>query len=197
MIVTEIRPYMFETLMYLVGVHAQVNGISTPLLDRTLNAVVESLVEEALRCFKQVKRFGMGGMLRVGFDFLFQKKTFTPMVLMLNGCACARQATLEIEFMHQTLSRFVTPNTAKMLSDLYNKISQAYARRPGDENLQGNLDGVKRTLSETRRRTGIEFLCFRVTKDKGTGTEKGEKAEKREKRERTRTNVSSREPRAS
>ncbi|KAI0305323.1 exocyst complex component Sec5-domain-containing protein [Multifurca ochricompacta] len=156
---TEIRPYMFQTLMYL--------HIAPPLLDRTLNALVESLAEEALQCFKQVKRFGMGGMLR---------------------------ATLEIEFMHQTLSRYVTSNTAKMLSDLYTKISQAYARRPGDENLQSNLDGVKRTLSETRRRTGIEFLCFRVTKEKGAGAEK---TERREKRERTRTSGSAREPRAS
>ncbi|KAI0284606.1 exocyst complex component Sec5-domain-containing protein [Russula aff. rugulosa BPL654] len=154
---TEIRPYMFDTLLYLVGVHAQVNEVAPPLLDRMLNALVESLVEEALRCFRQIKRFGMGGMLR---------------------------ATLEIEFMHQTLSRYVTSNTAKMLSDLYTKISQAYARRPGDENLQSNLDGVKRTLSDTRRRTGIEFLCFRVTKEKNAGTEKGEKVEKKDKRNR-------------
>jgi len=168
---TEIRPYMFETLMYLVGVHAQVSEVVPPLLDRTLNALVESLVEEALRCFKQVKRFGMGGMLR---------------------------ATLEIEFMHQTLSRYVTSNTAKMLSDLYTKISQAYARRPGDENLQSNLDGVKRTLSETRRRTGIEFLCFRATKEKGAGTDKADKAEKKDKKERTvRTSENVRERRAS
>jgi Exocyst complex component Sec5 len=108
------------------------------------------------------------------------------------------QATLEIEFMHQTLSRYVTSNTAKMLSDLYTKISQAYARRPGDENLQSNLDGVKRTLSDTRRRTGIEFLCFRVTKEKSAGTEKGEKAEKKEKRVRsTRSSSNAREQRPS
>jgi len=122
-------------------------------------------------------------------------------------CVCAHayarapQATLEIEFMHQTLSRYVTTNTAKMLSDLYTKISQAYARRPGDENLQGNLDGVKRTLSDTRRRTGIEFLCFRATKEKGgAGTEKGDKAERRDKKEKERSARSSgnaREPRAS
>jgi len=55
--------------MYLVGVHAQVSEVAPPLLDRALNALVESLVEEALGCFKQVKRFGMGGMLRVGFIF--------------------------------------------------------------------------------------------------------------------------------
>jgi exocyst complex component 2 len=61
---------MFDTLLYLVGVHAQVNEVAPPLLDRMLNALVESLVEEALRCFMQIKRFGMGGMLRVGL-FLF------------------------------------------------------------------------------------------------------------------------------
>lgn len=98
--------------------------------------------------------------------------------------------------MHQTLSRYITTNTAKLLSDLYTKISQAYARRPGDENLQSNLDGVKRILSETRRRTGIEFLCFRVTKDKSAaGTDKGEKRERRE-RSRTATSSNSRDPRA-
>ncbi|KAG6861289.1 hypothetical protein C0995_001843 [Termitomyces sp. Mi166 len=135
--VLEIRPYMYETLMYLVVIHAQVTSAAEPLLDRTLSTVVIALAEEALHCFRQVKRFGMGGMLR---------------------------ATLEIEFMHQTLGRYVTPSAAKTLSDLYNKISQAYSRRPGDENLQSNLDGVKKTLADTRRATGIEFLCFRQTK---------------------------------
>ena len=76
------------------------------------------------------------------------------------------QATLEIEFMHQTLARYVTPSAAKTLSELYNKISQAYARRPTDDNLQGHLDSVKKTLAESRRATGIEFMCFRQSKGK-------------------------------
>ena len=66
--------------------------------------------------------------------------------------------------MHQTLGRYVSSNAEKILSELYNKISQAYARRPGDENLQSKLDGVKKILAETRRATGIEFLCFRQSK---------------------------------
>ena len=125
--------------MYLVGVHAQVSAAAPLLLERTLNALVEDVAEEALRCFRQVKKFGMGGMLR---------------------------ATLEIEFIHQTLTRYVTPSAAKTLAELYGKISQAYSRKPGDENLQIHLDGVKRTLADTRRATGIEFLCFRQTKSK-------------------------------
>ncbi|TFK71888.1 hypothetical protein BDN72DRAFT_837032 [Pluteus cervinus] len=140
---TEIRPYMFEALMYLVGIHAQVTSAADTLVERVLNALVDELAEEALRCFRQVTRFGMGGMLR---------------------------ATLEIEFMHQVLGRYVTNSAARTLSELYNKISQAYARRPGDENLQSNLDGVKRTLAETRKATGIEFLCFRQNKSSRSGT---------------------------
>ena len=62
---TEVRSYVYELLMYLVGVHAQVTSAAAPLLERTLNALVEDIAEEALRCFRQVKRFGMGGMLRV------------------------------------------------------------------------------------------------------------------------------------
>ncbi|KAJ3551008.1 hypothetical protein NM688_g4954 [Phlebia brevispora] len=135
----EIRPYVFEVLTYLVGIHAQVSAAAAPSLERTLNALVEDVAEEALRCFRSINKFGMGGMLR---------------------------ATLEIEFMHQTLSRYVTDSAAKTLADLYNRISQAYARRPGDENLQTHLDGVKKILAETRRATGIEFLCFRQTKEK-------------------------------
>jgi len=51
--------------MYLVSIHAEVSRVAELLLDRILNALVEELAEEALRCFRQVKRFGMGGMLRV------------------------------------------------------------------------------------------------------------------------------------
>jgi hypothetical protein len=62
----DIRPYMFDALMYLVGVHAQVSSAAPNLLDRALGALVDDLAEECLGCFRQVRRFGMGGMLRVG-----------------------------------------------------------------------------------------------------------------------------------
>jgi exocyst complex component 2 len=62
---SEIRPYMYETLIYIVSVHAHISSVSEGLLERTLGYLVTELAEEALRCFRQVKRFGMGGMLRV------------------------------------------------------------------------------------------------------------------------------------
>ena len=64
--------------------------------------------------------------------------------------------------MHQTLVQYVTPTASQTLTQIYAAISQAYTRKPGgNENLQLELDGVKRTLSDTRRATAIDFLCFR------------------------------------
>ncbi|EJD54829.1 hypothetical protein AURDEDRAFT_179883 [Auricularia subglabra TFB-10046 SS5] len=132
---TEIRTYMYDVLLFLVGVHAQVNSVAKSLLERTLHALVEDVAREALDCFSKIEKFGMGGMLR---------------------------ATLEIEFMHQTLVQYVTPAASQTLTQIYAAISQAYTRKPGGtENLQLELDGVKRTLSDTRRATAIDFLCFR------------------------------------
>lgn len=56
---------MYEALLYLVSVHSHVSVVAPGLLDRTMRSLVEDLTSEALACFQQVKRFGMGGMLRV------------------------------------------------------------------------------------------------------------------------------------
>lgn len=61
----EIRPYMYKVLMTIVGIHAQISHVAEGLLERVLHALVEDAAEEAFRSFRQVKRFGMGGMLRV------------------------------------------------------------------------------------------------------------------------------------
>ena len=154
---TEIRPYMYRVSMTLVEIHAQVSRVTEGLLDRVLHALVEDAANEALRCFQQVKRFGMGGMLRVGVAYVTGSRARAHYLL---------QATLEIEFMHQTLARYVSPAATKTLSELYNRISMAYSRRPGDENLQGHLDQVKKILAESRRATSIEFMCFRQPKER-------------------------------
>lgn len=61
---------MYETLMFLVEVHAQVCEVAEPLLDRILHTLVEELAAEAFRCFRQVRRFGTGGMLQVSISVL-------------------------------------------------------------------------------------------------------------------------------
>ncbi|KZO98600.1 hypothetical protein CALVIDRAFT_562045 [Calocera viscosa TUFC12733] len=160
---TEVRPYMYEALMYLVQIHSQVTLMARPLLERTLSSLVMSIAAEALSCFKQVTKFGMGGMLA---------------------------ATLEIEFFHQTMLQYVSPEAASTLGEIYTTISQVYQKAPpvggvGAANLQTELDAVKKTLHDGRKGTSVEFLCFKQKKDKEKGKEKEkERPDKGKERER-------------
>ncbi|GAA5845225.1 hypothetical protein JCM3766R1_003363 [Sporobolomyces carnicolor] len=133
----EVHPFIYDALLSLVLVHAQVSATAKPLVARTLGALVEELATVALEAFGKVERFGMGGML---------------------------QATLEIEFMHQTLSQHVSPTADQTLQSIYKTISQSYYRRPTPNSaaeLQQELEGLKRTLVASRRATALQFLCFR------------------------------------
>ncbi|GAA6006556.1 hypothetical protein JCM10207_004971 [Rhodosporidiobolus poonsookiae] len=133
---TEVHPFIYDALLSLVLVHAQVSATARPLVARTLGSLVEELATVALEAFSKVERFGMGGML---------------------------QATLEIEFMHQTLSQHVSPTADSTLQSIYRTISQSYYRRPNSSanELQQELEGLKRTLVASRRATALQFLCFR------------------------------------
>ena len=62
---TEVRQYIHEILISLVAIHAQVSATSRALLERTLAAIIVEIVNDALQCFRQISKFGMGGMLRV------------------------------------------------------------------------------------------------------------------------------------
>ncbi|KAG8898083.1 hypothetical protein FRC01_011038 [Tulasnella sp. 417] len=161
----EVRQYVFTMLLRMVDYHSKVGAVSKALLERTMTTLVADLTLEALKCFKQIRRFGMGGMLR---------------------------ATLEIEFIHQTLQQYVTPATTTTFTDIYTTISDCYERRPdaAQQNLQAQLDGVKQTLSDARKATAINFVCFRRERSKSesagkdkerSGTPKPERVRERTK----------------
>jgi exocyst complex component 2 len=62
---TEVHPFIYDALLSLVLVHAQVSATARPLVARTLGSLVEELAQVALEAFSKVERFGMGGMLQV------------------------------------------------------------------------------------------------------------------------------------
>ena len=45
----------------IVRIHAQISHVAEGLLERALHVLVEDATDEALRSFRQVKHFGMGG----------------------------------------------------------------------------------------------------------------------------------------
>lgn len=141
-----VHAFIYEALLSLVQVHAHVRSIAKPLVTRTITTLVDSLASTTLASFQQIPRFGMGGML---------------------------QATLEIEFLHQTLSAFISPKAETLLKQVYETISEKYRRveqREKDQ-LGQELERVKQILVHSRKATALEFLCFRRAR-KDTGKEK-------------------------
>jgi len=153
---TGIRPYLLKDLLFLVHVHSQVNGIAAGLVDRVLQALLYELGTILLECLKRVPRLGMGGMLKVRND--------VPVQVFAKLIPCRLQATLEVEFLHQTLLQYVTEPAAAILNEIYSVISQAYSRRAGEGELERELEDLKKVLYDCRRATGVEFVCFKPTK---------------------------------
>ena len=169
---------MHKTILMLVEVHAKV-GDTVPtsangLVNRVLIALVTKVTEVALRCFQQVPNYGTGGMLIVSLAFLFACLLLPPPLLFpssLEGTvellANARsQATLEIEFLHQSLNPYVTPTANDTLSKIYDTISQAYRRQKSSDDFHRELEGLKKLLGESRKATGLETVCFKIKKDR-------------------------------
>ncbi|CDS00803.1 related to Exocyst complex component Sec5 [Sporisorium scitamineum] len=134
-----VHPFIYQALLSLVQVHAHVRSIAKPLVSRTITTLVDHLASTTLDSFHRIPRFGLGGML---------------------------QATLEIEFLHQTLSAFISTHAEQLLKQVYETISQKYKRVDAAEKdrLQAELERVKQILVQSRKATALEFLCFRRPK---------------------------------
>ncbi|KAF8923888.1 hypothetical protein BGZ58_002410 [Dissophora ornata] len=130
---TGVHPFMYEALLSLVLVHAQINEIAPPLVFRALSALLINMAQDCLRCFQQVERFGMGGML---------------------------QATLEMEFLNHTLSQYQSPSSDEILQMIYEAIDQAY-QPEGGENLQNEMASLKKLLADARQSTQVQYMCFK------------------------------------
>ncbi|KAG0296587.1 hypothetical protein BGZ98_000887 [Dissophora globulifera] len=125
--------FMYEALLSLVVVHAQISEIAPPLVFRALSALLINMAQDCLRCFQQVERFGMGGML---------------------------QATLEMEFMNHTLSQYQSPSSDEILQMIYEAIDRAY-QPEGGENLQNEMTALKKLLADARQSTQVQYMCFK------------------------------------
>ena len=140
---TQVNEYVYHSLLSLVQVHAQVRSCTPQLVSSVINSLVEFLANALLQAFEGVVTFNMGGML---------------------------QATLEIEFVHQTMALYVSPTAEHVLRSVYESISQRYSNAAGagdGAELQRELENVKGILIASRKTTALEFLCFRRPRSTG------------------------------
>jgi exocyst complex component 2 len=156
----DVRPYMFKALLYLVRVHSDVNELTPNMVKRVIERMMEELAQAIKDAFQHINKLSMGGMLTVssiaGALILLQVSH--------HGRSCHCQATLEIEFLHQTLGQYVTSTAKETLNDIYSSISETFTSRGDSGDLQRELEELKKILFEARRATSGHYLCFKPPK---------------------------------
>lgn len=126
---TDVKPYVYDALLAMVDVHAQVTITAPSLVQQVLSYLLEQLSRELLESFRQRNSFTLGELL---------------------------QATLDVEFVNQTLSQFNTPKSSEWQQMVYVELDRG---SDGDarQGLQQQLGEMKRILGSLRRHSRAEL----------------------------------------
>lgn len=73
------------------------------------------------------------------------------------------QATLDVEFMAQTLSSYTTEKASQVQTDIYQVLDQK-TDNAARVKLQEELGALRGVLKRLREATRVEFMCFRRVK---------------------------------
>lgn len=143
---TDARPYIYDVLIKLVFIHAEVTSTTTSTLT---NQILSYLLEQS----------------SLALIAALEKRTSYSLPALM-------QATLDVEFLAQTLSQYTTDKASEVQSQIYLKLDE----RTGNEErgrLQGELPGMRGVLRGLREGTKGEFGCFkrerRGRRDGGSG----------------------------
>lgn len=132
----EVRPYVYEALLSLVLVHTQVSTTTASLTSEVLSYLLEQASRELLEAFKTRPRYNLEALM---------------------------QATLDVEFVAQTLSHYTTDRASELQSAIYQELD---GRTDNDARarLQGELPEMRAVLKRLREASKGEFACFRKPK---------------------------------
>lgn len=140
---TEARPYVYEALLGLVLVHTQVSTMAPTLTGQILSFLLEQTARELLEALRARGRYSLGALM---------------------------QATLDVEFVAQTLGQYTT----ERVSELQGQIYQELDGRTDDGTrgrLQAELPEMRVVLKRLRDGSKTEFACFRkVKRERGAGS---------------------------
>lgn len=131
-------PYVFTILLSLVLIHTEVSTTSPPLTPRILRALFESTTTSLINTFRDNR------LPRVGLEALMQ-------------------ATLDVEFMAQTLASYTTEAASATQTEIY-QVLDGKTDNEARERLQQELGRLRGVLKALREGTRVEFSCFRREK---------------------------------
>ncbi|KAI1112799.1 exocyst complex component Sec5-domain-containing protein [Nemania sp. NC0429] len=130
---TEVKPYIYEALLSLVLVHTQVSTTAPSLTSQVVSFLLEQFSRELLEVFKSRPRYALGALM---------------------------QATLDVEFVAQTLSQYTTEKTSGFQTEIYAMLD-ARTDNQDRSRLQDELPGMRELLKRLREQSRTEFACFK------------------------------------
>lgn len=138
---TSAKPYIYEALLTLVLVHCQVSTTTPSLTPQVLSFLLEQTSLQLLEAFRRRPRYTLEALM---------------------------QATLDVEFVAQTLSHYTTDRASELQSQIYQELD---ARTDNDARarLQNELPEMRSTLKKLRDASKNEFACFKKPKRPGQG----------------------------
>jgi exocyst complex component 2 len=136
-----VRPYVYEALLGLVLVHTQVSTTAASLTSEVLSYLLEQGSRELLDAFRARPRYDLEALM---------------------------QATLDVEFVAQTLGHYTTDRASELQSAIYQELD---GRTDNDARarLQAELPEMRAVLKRLREASKGEFACFRKPKRATTG----------------------------
>lgn len=131
-----VQPYVYESLLLLVYVHTEVSTTAAPMTNQILSHLLEQMSLAFLEAFKQRSRYPLAALM---------------------------QATLDVEFVAQTMSQYTTEKASETQSKIYIELD-AGTTPDASKRLQGELPEMRLVLKRLREGTRSEFLCFKREK---------------------------------
>ncbi|KAL6704946.1 Exocyst complex component S5 [Coniothyrium glycines] len=136
-------PYVFTVLLDLVIVHTEASTTSAPLTPRILRSLFEATTTSLITTFQSPSLPSIS----------------LPQLM---------QATLDVEFMAQTLAAYTTDAASQVQTDIYQVLDQK-TDNAARVRLQEELGSLRQTLKRLREGTKVQFACFRRVKRTGNG----------------------------
>ncbi|KAK2612707.1 Exocyst complex component S5 [Conoideocrella luteorostrata] len=138
------KPYVYEALLALVLVHSQLSTTAPSLTPQVLSFLLEQTSMQLLEAFRQRPRYSLEALM---------------------------QATLDVEFIAQTLSHYTTDRASELQSQVYQELD---GRTDNDARarLQSELPEMRSVLKKLREASKNEFACFKKPKRSGQSSAK-------------------------
>jgi exocyst complex component 2 len=134
----EVRPYVYEALLSLVLVHTQVSTTASSLTSQVLSFLLEQTSRELLEAFKLRQRYSLSALM---------------------------QATLDVEFVAQTLSQYTTDRASEMQIQIYQELDKGTDNEARTK-LQSELPEMRAVLKRLREGSRSEFACFKKVRNR-------------------------------